>query len=504
MKKLLLMIGTLVLLVFVPRPSVAQLSTRLDSVVCNPYNPEDTVGEVIWNLLNEYNRFGHFSNTLERTTKTAYKQWMQQMFVPLTMLPNDLLGSEQFSDIVSIDDYIVLGEKRGYVPYTLIAGKVKFCGVKSPKDTVYTGYVRLFKLFSDTVRLDKEYELGVFYELEIQLNTETLRAWISNVTFLDQRLYTNFLLTSFGYQGNSEILLTNNLDQLVGYKPPPKPKVAVLTKSNYNLRAGYVSSGYLKAENFLMNENPEAFNSSVQSGILGGFQFQKAYGTKGFFGILFGLEYEKQTYEIAHRNISLRYTRDCDGNVLTDLEGGTYERKRADISVIDESGQMTYIRPEVGLFINIPFKPNVTIQVFSALGNAFRLSSTYQAQAIVSYSGTKEDYVIENEPALGFYTDQVVNYSGRHQNAQNFMFYRLGLAFDFQLAPWSALSLQVEYRNALTYALRFRNYPCIYLDPDDMRSFVSQLDALNSSRSYNAVALNLGIKIFLKEKRQQL
>ena len=232
-------------------------------------------------------------------------------------------------------------------------------------------------------------------------------------------------------------------------------------------------------------------------------QFQKAYGTNGFFGILFGVEYEINYYDFSHKNVTLSYTTDCDGNALTDLEGGVYDRKLADISKYDETGEMHYLRPEIGLFINVPFTSWLGIQFFGTLGNAFVFQNSYAANATVSYSGVKGDYQVENEPALGFYTDKEVEFSGSLNNLQNFMYYRFGASLDINLARWLALSLQAEYRSSLTYAIRFRDYSCIFSDPDDMRSFVSQFDALKESRLYNAVALQAGFKIYLKEKRRQ-
>lgn len=496
------MICAVLVLFAVPKHILAQ-GVVLDSVVCDPYNPEDTVGEVVWNLLNDYDRFGHFGYATERKAKKEYVEAFKNLFVPLTMVPNDLEGVEQIIQTKNIHEFINVGARKGYVPYTLIAEKTEFKGAKGEDDTVFTGYVRLFKLFSDTARIGKEYELGVYYELEIQLNTSSLRAWISNITLIDQQLYTNFLLNAFGYQGNSQIMLSYNLNKLIGYKEPPKPKVAVLTKSNYHVHAGYVATDYMGAESFAFNENPNATFGSSQYGFVGGLHYQKAYGTNGFFGILFGFEVEQNTYSLTHRNITMSYTRDCDGNLLTDLEGGEYDQKRGEIALVEESGQMTLLRPEVGLFINVPFTTKFNIQFYGALGNAFKLNSTYSANATVSYSGTKDDYIVEDEPALGFYTNKVVLYSGTHNNVQNFMFYRMGASFDMNVMPWLAFSLQVEYRSSLTYAMRFRNYPCLYQDPDDLRSFVSQFDALKTSRSYNAVGFQAGFKIFLKEKRQQ-
>jgi hypothetical protein len=83
------------------------------------------------------------------------------------------------------------------------------------------------------------------------------------------------------------------------------------------------------------------------------------------------------------------------------------------------------------------------------------------------------------------------------------MFYRLGATLDINLAKWLAFSLMGEYRGSMTYAMRFREFNCAFLDPADERTFVSQFDYLNKSRFYNAIGVQAGFKIYIKEKKKQ-
>jgi len=55
----------------------------------------------------------------------------------------------------------------------------------------------------------------------------------------------------------------------------------------------------------------------------------------------------------------------------------------------------------------------------------------------------------------------------------------------------------------MTYALRFREFNCAFLDPADERTFVTQMDQLSASRYYDAIGIQAGFKIFIKEKKRQ-
>jgi hypothetical protein len=398
-----------------------------------------------------------------------------------------------------------MAAKMNYQPYTLISERNTFTAKRQDTTEEYIGYARVFKVFSDTARLYKQYEKGVMYEFEIRINTDSLTGVISNITLIDNKIYTNYLISGFGYQGNSRMLVSNNLNKLVSYKEPPKPKISKWTKSGFVLHGGYLFTNYLSPERFSNNLNQSTGFSGNEYGYVAGLQYQKVYGDNGLFGILFGVEMEINYYDFNYNALRFEYFTDCDGNPLVDLEGGAYDKKEVLVNNYQETGEMTYIRPEIGLFLNLQLGRASNFQLFGTVGNAFILESNYDATATVSYTGFDQDFpdVPVTEPNLGFYQDLEVPFSGEHQNLQNFFFYRFGATLDFKLANWLAFSILAEYRGSMTYAMRFREFNCAFLDPADQRTFVSKFDYLNTSRYYNAIGVQAGFKIMIKEKKPQ-
>jgi hypothetical protein len=481
-----------------------QADSTLDVISCNPFNPEDTLGQIVWNLANDYERFGHFGKIEERSARKEYIKQFKTLFAPNTMLPNDLEGFEQLVQQLSIEKYVEKAATKGYQEYTLISERGTFTASRQDSAEDYIGYARVFKVFSDTARLDKEYERGVMYEFEIRINTDSLSGQISNITLLDNKIYSNFMMAGFGYQGNSRMLVSNNLNKLVKYKEPEKPKVPKWTKSGFFLHGGYLFTNYLSPESFRNNLNQSTSFTGEEYGYVAGLQYQKVYGDQGVFGILFGVEMEINYYDFNHNALKFDYFTDCDGNALVDLEGGPYDKREVNVSSYQESGEITYIRPEIGLFLNLGLGRAANLQLFGTVGNAFVFESKYDATVLVSYTGYQNgiENPIQDQPNLGFYKDLEVPFSGEHQSLQNFMFYRLGATLDFRLANWLAFSVLAEYRGAMTYAMRFREFNCAFLDPADERTFVTQFDQLSSSRLYNAVGIQAGFKIFIKEKKR--
>lgn len=505
MKKLLSIIA--VLCVFVPKMHAQnQADSTLSVITANPFNPEDTIGQIVWNLANDYETYGHFGMIDQGSVKQQYIEEFKKLFAPNTMLPNDLEGFEQLVQKVGIDQYAEKANSKGYQAYTLISERGTFTATRQDSAEDYIGYARFFKVFSDTARLDKEYERGVMYEFEIRINADSLTGQISNITLIDNKIYSNFMMSGFGYQGNSRMLVSNNLNKLVSYKEPEKPKVAKWTKSGFFLHGGYLFTNYLSPERFRNNVNQSTSFTGEEYGYVAGLQFQKVYGEKGVFGILFGLEMEINYYDFTHNALRFDYFTDCDGNPLVDLEGGPYDKREASVSSYEESAEITYLRPEIGLFLNLGLGRAANLQMFGTVGNAFLFDNTYDALATVSYSGIKNDVSenpITDRPELGFYKDLEVPFTGEQQALQNFMFYRLGATLDFKLANWLAFSILAEYRGSMTYALRFREFNCAFLDPADERTFVTQMDQLSASRYYDAIGIQAGFKIFIKEKKRQ-
>jgi hypothetical protein len=474
-----------------------------NKIVCDPFNPEDTTGQIVWDLVNSYEKHSHFARESEMRGNKSYAEALTKLFNDQAMVPNDLGTFEQLIQKVSIADYAAAGLGKGGQKFFLVTEKKPFEATRAPESDDYIGYLRVFKIFSDTARLGKEYDLGLLYELEIRLWGDSLQAEISNITLVDNKIYERYMLSGFGYHGNSDLLISNNLNKLIVYKEPPKPKVPKQTKSGFFLHGGYLFTNYLYPEAINGNQNPNTSFSGSEYGYVAGLQYQKVYGEKGFFGILFGLEYEMNFYEFQHNNIRLTYTLDCDGNPLKDLEGNPYDSRMVNVSNYSEQGEITFIRPEVGLFFNLGLGKGANVQLFGLVGNAFISSKSYTASATVSYTGFANGLELNNRPELGFYQDKEVDFNGDLANLQSFMFYRLGASLDINLAKWLAFSILGEYRGSMTYALRFREFNCAFLDPADSRTFVSKFDYANASRFYDAFGIQAGFKIYIKEKKKQ-
>jgi hypothetical protein len=487
-------------------PGKAQVeNSSSTTLTCDPFNPEDTTGQMVWELVNRYEIYSHFAKENEMRGNKSYAEGLKSLFNEQAMVPNDLnpTSLEQLLQQVSIKDYASSGLAKGGQKFFLVTEKKLFEASRSTDSEDYIGYVRVFKIFSDTARLKKEYDLGVMYEMEIRLWGDSLQAEISNITLVDNKIYEHYMLSGFGYHGNSDLLITNNISSLLTYKEPPKPKVPKQTKSGFFLHGGYLFTNYLYPENITGNQNPNTSYSGTEYGYVAGLQYQKVYGEKGFFGILFGVEYEIDYYDFEYNNIRLNYTLDCDGNTLKDLEGNLYESKQVDVSSYAEKGEISLIRPEVGLFFNLGLGKGANLQLFGLVGNAFISSKSYDATATVSYTGYANGLELTDRPELGFYNDLQVDFSNDLANLQGFMFYRLGASLDLNLSKWLAFSILGEYRGSMTYALRFREFNCAFLDPNDPRTFVSKFDYTNVSRFYDAFGIQAGFKIYIKEKKKQ-
>ncbi len=480
-----------------------QKNAATNTITSDPFNPEDTTGQLIWNLVNRYETYSHFAREDEMRGNKSYAEGLLSLFNQQAMVPYDLGTAEQLLQKVSIADYAAAGLSKGGQKFFLVIEKKIFEATRTSEKEDYIGYVRLFKIFSDTARINKEYDLGMMLELEIRLWGDSLRAEISNITLVDNKIYERYMLSGFGYHGNSDLLISNNLNNLIIYKAPPKSKVPKQTKSGFLLHGGYLFTNYLYPEAINGNQNPNTSFSGTEYGYVAGLQYQKVYGEKGFFGILFGVEYEMNAYDFEYNNIQLSYTLDCDGNPLKDLEGNPYDRRLVDVSNSVEQGEITFIRPEVGLFFNLGLGKGANVQLFGLVGNAFIASKSYNAMATVSYTGFANGLELGNRPELGFYEDLEVTFNGDLANLQSFMFYRLGASLDINLSQWLAFSILGEYRGSMTYALRFSEFNCAFLDPADPRTFVSKFDYANASRHYKAFGIQAGFKIYIKEKKKE-
>lgn len=480
---------------------------RLDSspfkLTCDPFNPEDSTGQLVWNLLNNYEIYSHFGREGEMRGNKTYASQLKSLFDEHAMVTNDLGTYEQLTQKVTISEYVETGLAKGYQKFLLVAEKKIFEANRSSETEDYIGYVQVFKIFSDTARLKKEYDLGMLYELEIRFWGDSLQAAISNITVVENKVYEKYMLSGYGYHGNSQLLISNNLGRLLTFKEPPKPKEPKQSKSGFYLHAGYLFTDYLNPEAIKGNLNPNTRFSGSEFGYVGGLQYQIGFGDKDLFGILFGVEYELNYYQIDHSDILFEYTLDCDGKPLRDLEGSPYDKKLVEVSSYSENGDITYIRPEVGLFLNLGLAEGFNLQLFGLVGNSFIANKSYKANALVSYTGYLGDFTLSERPELGFYKDLEVEFDNNLQTLQSFMFYRIGATADINLAKWLAFSIMAEYRGSMTYALRFRQFNCAFLDPADSRTFVSQFDYANASRFYNAFGLQAGFKIFIKEKKKQ-
>jgi len=472
------------------------------SVKFSLFEPEDSIGTLVFRTLDNFEHFGHFGEIESGLKNGNFITKYMALFEPYAMMLDDLSDTIVKKEQVNKSQYEKLARKSGYQPYILFIEKSdSTVAVKQDSASFYTTRIRFFKLFKDKAIIGDTCLHGAIYSVGLKIYEDTALVKITDVRLEENGDHHRFYLGNYGRHIYSPILVSNKLESLIVPFPPRYKPTSQPSKSNIFLHVGYISTNYMQPEAMRNNLNAAYAFSGNESGRSAGIKYQKTYGRRGIFGLFFGVEYEENTYDFTHTNASFIYTEDQDGNQLIDLEGWEYDKKYVDVASYQEEGNITYVKPEVGLLFNLGGKV-VNFQILGSVGNAFLMTKTYQANSIVSYQGEIDaiGVPISNE-ALGFYTDLEKTFEGDLSQAQNYMFYKAGAGIDFIISQRIGLSLLVEYRESFTYAFRKHNTDLMFLNPDTEAGYSSQLNTLSDSRLYNGLSLQAGIKIYLNELR---
>ena len=493
----------LVLVVFVGGQVSAQVQDTGASkpdITFDLYDPEDTLGNKIFEKLVAYERYGHFGSTESGSIEKKYIERFKALFDDGMMLPQDLTDTNQVNAKVSLETYTQMAFRKGYFPYVLFIQKEDVGGFQIDSSGFYYTTVHLFKLFEDRAIIGQKCTHGAELLVGLRFDRTGDSIMITEVTMPDGGNYTQFILGKYGRHIYSPILVSNDVKTLVQELPPPYVPTSQPTRSNFFLRIGMQYTDIFQPEAAPGNLNPDYRYSGSEEGRSVGFSYQKAFAKKDIFGLTVGVEVEQNTYQFTHENGTFVYDSDENGDPLLDLEGTPYDYKHVYLQSHEETGTLNYVKPEIGLFFNLG-QGWFNVQLLGTVGNAFLMESSYDATSMVSYEGEIEGIGTIQEPALGFYDEIEVNTTGSFSEVQSFMFYKGGLCIDFIIEERVGISLMAEYKNSFTYMIRKNAAGKPFLDPDTGAGFGSQLDHLNESRNYQGFALQAGIKIYLNEKR---
>ncbi len=483
------------------KPNAKAVPVTPDSVMFSLFNPEDSLGRNVFRVLDAYEHFGHFGAVEDGLKNATFLNEFIALFDSNATIQDDF-GSTINPQALPIAQYRSLAKQKGFQAYVLIIERSDTTIAREKdKSGNYYAQVRFFKLFNNKAIMGATQKHGAIYTVGLRLNKDGSKVKITHVTLAPGDEFFNFNLGKYGRHIYSSILVSSNLRTLVQEVPPPYQPKPTPTKSNFFVHAGYQITSFLQPEAMRNNLNANYNFSGTEQGRSIGFKYQKAYAPKDRFGLFFGVEYEENMYDFTHADASFVYTQDQNGNPLVDLEGTTYDKKYVDVASYAESGTLKYVKPEVGAFLNLGGKV-FNFQLLGSVGNAFKLSSTYEAQSTVSYKGQIEGQGAPiSEDALGFYTDLKTDFGGDHTEVQNFMFYKAGAGLDIILGKHFGLSFLFEYKSSFTYAMRKNTSELMFLDPDTGAGYISQFNTVNDSRLYNALSLQAGFKFYLNEKR---
>ena len=491
------------LVVLVGGQLVAQgqaINSEKPDITFDLYDPEDTLGNRLFEKLVEYERFGHFGSTQSGSLEKKYMERFKALFDKGVMLPEDLTDTNAVHAKISMDAYTKLAYKRGFFPYVLFIQRENVGGYKIDTSGFYYTTVHMFKLFEDRAIIGQKCVHGAELLVGLRFNRLGDSIMIADMSVPDGGNYTQFILGKYGRHIYSPILVSNNVKTLVQDIPPPYVPKSQPTRSNFFIRAGMQYTDIFSAQPLENNLNQNYAYSSSEEGRSAGFFYQKAFAKKDIFGLTIGVEVEQNTYQLKHENANFIFDSDENGDPLMDLEGTSYDYKHVFLQSHVEDGTLNFVKPEIGLFFNLG-QGWFNVQLLGSVGNAFLLESTYDARTTVSYEGEMDGVGTIQEPALGFYDNLEVTSSGTHNEVQSFMFYKGGLGLDFIIEKRLSISLLAEYKSSFTYMIRKNSAGKPFLDPDTGAGFGSQLDQLNESRNYQGVSVQAGIKIYLNEKR---
>ncbi len=480
----------------------AQSLKNTETISFQLFNPEDSIGKEVFSQLDKFERFGHFGNVEDRAKNGQYISNYVNLFVKGAKVPDDLSDTIIGKKEITIEEYENLARKAPVFPYVLILEKQDTTkALKVDSSGFYYTTFRFFKLFDKRAIIGKVYKHAAIYSVGFKFRLDTSESYFTEIRKLEGDEFTDFKLGSYGRFIYSEILLSNDLTTLPKPLPPPYVPTSTPTKSNFFLYGGYLLTNFLAPENYKGNSNTNYSGTGQESGYSVGLKYQKGFGQNDLFGIIVGVEYEMNMYDFTQNDMSFEYSEDNDGNSLVDLEGGEYDKKYVDVSTYKENGDLSFIKPEIGLFLNFG-KKKVNFQIIGAIGNAFLLQTNYSNRSITSSKGEifGSGKPISGEH-LGFYNQLETNFTGEFTEAQSYMFWKMGAGVDFKFGDRIGFSLSAEYRKSFTYVLRKNTADQAFLDPDKNLGYGSQFNVLSESRNYSAIAIVAGFKIYLNEKR---
>ncbi len=291
------------------------------------YDPEDTLGNRIFQKLVEYERFGHFGSTETGLLEKKYIESFRALFDEGVMLPEDMTDTNQVNAKITVQAYTDLAYKNGFFPYVLFIQREDIGGYKLDTSEFFYTTVHLFKLFEERAIIGEKCVHGAELLVGLRFDRTGDSIMITEVSVPEGGNHTRFLLGKYGRHIYSPILVTNNVKSLVQEIPPPYTPTSQPTRSNLFMRVGMQYTDIFQPQAYPGNLDPAYSFSGSEEGRSAGFFYQKAFARKDIFGLTVGAEVEQNTYSLRHENGYFQYDSDEKGDPLTDLEGSVYDRK---------------------------------------------------------------------------------------------------------------------------------------------------------------------------------
>ena len=504
------------LLVLLMQPSFAQTDViisvpkdSLKNIIVNPFDHQDNLGQSIYIFFLSFESTGHFADLGQNYSSAKVVKTYTELFDASAVVPNDLQMKDTLvGKPISIDAYAKLAKKHGYFAHRLIIEK-RMINATRVDSGRYRGVYHYFKLFSDKALLGEAYQHGATYEMVFEFNEDGSDISINSIAQMPNGEFHKFKLGNFGYTSNNNIMATNSLKSLIQEPTllqkeelkPPKDSADYRAQPAFAIYGGYVIPDYLWAANYADNLNPIAGSSTEQSGYDFGARLQLPLGKKGNLNLFLGLGYEQNKYKVNYNDLQFIYTTDCFGKPLEDIEGNPYDEKWVDVSTLYESGELSFLKPEVGLLYKINLGEKIQLNLMGALGYSYLSKSHFEMDATVSYRGRIKGLgnPISSED-LGFYTDYSKTNFGEITNISSFAYYKFGGSLDFRLGKQNYLSLGFEWRTGLTPVFTTGSSFWPFLDPAVNDTFLSSFTNVPEERTYQSMAILLSYKFQLKKK----
>ena len=481
----------------------------VQNIEVDPFNHQSKLGQSIYVFFLDFERTGHFADGPGEYTSTKLTNKYIALFAEHAKVPNDInMKDTAVGKPISVNEYARHAKKHGYFHYRLILEK-KIINATLVDSGRYKGTYRFFKLYSEKAVLGEAYQHGASFEMVFEFNVDGSDIRISGITQVAGGEYRKFRLGNFGYTSDFNLMASNNLKTLIKEPTalqieslkPPKDSADYRAQPALVLFGGYVLPDYLTPSVYKENLNDNAPNSSKQTGYSIGARLELPLGKKGNLNLFFGLEYEKNKYEVKYNDLAFIYKTDVLGKPLEDLEGNPYDEKWVDVSKYFESGSLAFIKPEIGLVYKIKLGKKIRLNLLGGVGYSYLTKSDFKLDATVSYRG--KIYGLGNpisSEELGFYTDYLKNNFGEITNATSFYYYKYGGSLDFRLSKHSFLSFGFEMRTGLSSVLSAGEEFYPFLDPAINDTFLSNYTNVPESRTYQSMMFNMSLKFEIRKK----